>query len=166
MYKWHGTGETYYVNNEGNGWKAGIEEVFMDSPWNTGDRIKMEWDDSGSLKFYRNDTEIGKINIRKDVIYYPCVCRGISGNGEVELAICDLKWVCTQYESTWGDWENVCILKLLHCNDNDKFCNHYESLNLMIGGLWLLLSYTKSFENTQNFSVCKLPTNWMNTIHG
>ena len=35
----------------------------------------MEWNQNGELQYYTNGTQIGRMNIDKGLVYFPCICR-------------------------------------------------------------------------------------------
>ena len=89
IYQWcfQRTDNTYYINSDGKGFESGIILAqFSSSKWNEGDIILMEWNSlMGNLKYEKNNEEMGAMSIKKDLTYYPCVCRSSAGAVEVEI---------------------------------------------------------------------------------
>ena len=86
---WYRAGHTYCAigfRERVLGYEVGNpKEKFKHSGWSIGDVIKMEWTETGILKFYTNDIQIGQIRIAKGLIYYPFVQRYNSDAVELEI---------------------------------------------------------------------------------
>ena len=84
-------GITYYIyvlkTYKGYAWVAQASSAEFRVPqWIYGDLMRIEWDSNkGIFEYYNNDDKVGTINIKKGLIYYPCVCRHSEEEIEIEI---------------------------------------------------------------------------------